>query len=206
MNFVFLFMQLKFLGLWLRQKKLAPCCACTCGKRPMHFIEDANFETRQRCGTCPPSKQNRKRFTLQLPTMGSTCLHWWTTEEGGLKRFVLLVNNVIRELSVWIDWCNNKNVVIAKNFCKHHCCKYFHANLVWKCTNVSNLNKRYISQIFINLHHSLVIDKFDKYWEKKTFWLSCIRYATKKGNFSDWFRQQGICNVLACLRFYENHC
>jgi len=60
MNLVFLFMQLKFLELWFRQKMLAPCCACTCGKRPKHFIEDANFETRQRCGTCPPSKQNRE--------------------------------------------------------------------------------------------------------------------------------------------------
>jgi len=41
-----------------------------------HFIEDMNFETRLRCGTCPPSKQNKMRFTCQLPTMGSTCLHW----------------------------------------------------------------------------------------------------------------------------------
>jgi len=32
-----------------------------------------NFETRQRCGTCPPSKQNKTRFTCQLPlpTMGA---------------------------------------------------------------------------------------------------------------------------------------
>jgi len=30
-----------------------------------------NFETRQRCGTCPPIKQNKTRFTCQLsvPTM-----------------------------------------------------------------------------------------------------------------------------------------
>jgi len=35
-----------------------------------------NFETRQRCGTCPSSKQNKTRFTCKLPTMGSTCLHW----------------------------------------------------------------------------------------------------------------------------------
>jgi len=33
-------------------------------------------ETRKRCGTCPPSKQNKTRFTCQLPIMGSTCLHW----------------------------------------------------------------------------------------------------------------------------------
>jgi len=64
-----------------RRKKLKPArncsyCACTCGKRPKHFIEDMNFEIRQRCGTCPPSKQNKTKFTCQLPTMGSTCLHW----------------------------------------------------------------------------------------------------------------------------------
>jgi len=35
-----------------------------------------NFEMRQRCGTRPPSKQNKTRFTCQLPTMGSTFLHW----------------------------------------------------------------------------------------------------------------------------------
>jgi len=35
-----------------------------------------NFETRQRCAICPPSKQNKTRFTCQLPTMGSTSLHW----------------------------------------------------------------------------------------------------------------------------------
>jgi len=34
-----------------------------------------NFETKQRCGTCPPSKQNKTRFTCQLPTIGSTCLY-----------------------------------------------------------------------------------------------------------------------------------
>jgi len=39
-----------------------------------------------------------------------------STEEGGLKRFVLLMNKVIRELSVLIDGCNNKNVATAKNF------------------------------------------------------------------------------------------
>jgi len=55
---------------------LAPYYACTCGKTPKHFIEDMNFETRQCCETCPPSKQNKTRFTCQLPTMGSTCLHW----------------------------------------------------------------------------------------------------------------------------------
>ena len=54
----------------------APACtACTCGERSKHFIDDMNFETRQRCGTCPPSKQDKTRFTCQLPTMGSTCLH-----------------------------------------------------------------------------------------------------------------------------------
>jgi len=52
------------------QKGPAPCCACTCGKRSKHFIEDMNFETRQRCGTCPPSKQDKTRFTCELPTMG----------------------------------------------------------------------------------------------------------------------------------------
>jgi len=31
-----------------------------------------NFKTRQRCGTCPPSKQNTTRFTCQR----CTCLHW----------------------------------------------------------------------------------------------------------------------------------
>jgi len=56
---------------WLSQKKLVPC-ACTCGKRPKHFIEDMNFETRQRCRTCPQSKQNE----VHIPTMGSTCQHW----------------------------------------------------------------------------------------------------------------------------------
>jgi len=35
-----------------------------------------NVETRQRCGICPPLKQNQARFTCQLPAMGSTCLHW----------------------------------------------------------------------------------------------------------------------------------
>jgi len=37
-----------------------------------------NFETSHRSGTCPPSKQNKTRFTFtcKLPTMGSTCLHW----------------------------------------------------------------------------------------------------------------------------------
>jgi len=30
-----------------------------------------NFETRQRCGACPPLKQNKTRFTCQLPTMGA---------------------------------------------------------------------------------------------------------------------------------------
>jgi len=54
----------KFLELWLSQKRLAPC-ACACGKSPKHFIEDMNFETRQRCGTCPPSKQNKTKFTCQ---------------------------------------------------------------------------------------------------------------------------------------------
>jgi len=39
-----------------RQKGPAPCCVCTCGERSKHFIEDMNFETRQRCGTCPPPK------------------------------------------------------------------------------------------------------------------------------------------------------
>ena len=76
MNLLLLFTWLKFIELWLSQKKLAPCCACTCGKRPKQFIDDINFEIKQRCGTCPPSKQNRMRFTCQLPTMGSTCLHW----------------------------------------------------------------------------------------------------------------------------------
>jgi len=38
-----------------------------------------NFEIRQRCGTCSPSKQNETRFACQLPTMGSTCLHWSLT-------------------------------------------------------------------------------------------------------------------------------
>jgi len=52
-------------------KRLAPCCASTCGKRPKRFIEDMNFETRQRCVTRPPSKQNKTRFTCQLPTMGA---------------------------------------------------------------------------------------------------------------------------------------
>jgi len=30
-NLVLLFTLLKFLELWLSQKRLAPCCACTCG-------------------------------------------------------------------------------------------------------------------------------------------------------------------------------
>jgi len=38
---------------------LAPC-ACTCDKWPKHFIEDITFETRQRCGTRPPSKQQNE--------------------------------------------------------------------------------------------------------------------------------------------------
>jgi len=32
-----------------------------------------NFETRQRCGTCPASKQNKTRFTT-----GANCQRWWT--------------------------------------------------------------------------------------------------------------------------------
>jgi len=36
-----------FLKLWLSQQRLASCCACICGKRPKHFIEDMNFETKQ---------------------------------------------------------------------------------------------------------------------------------------------------------------
>jgi len=35
-----------------------------------------NFETRQRCGTCPPSKQSKTKFMCQLSTMGSPCPHW----------------------------------------------------------------------------------------------------------------------------------
>jgi len=35
-----------------------------------------NFETIQRCGTYPPSKQNKTRFMCQLPKMGNTCLQW----------------------------------------------------------------------------------------------------------------------------------
>ena len=30
---------IKFVELWLSQKRLAACCECTCGKRPKHFIE-----------------------------------------------------------------------------------------------------------------------------------------------------------------------
>jgi len=60
MNLVLPFSQLKFLEHWLSQKRLPPC-ACTCGKRPKHFIEDMNFVTKQRCGTCPPSKQDKTR-------------------------------------------------------------------------------------------------------------------------------------------------
>jgi len=71
MNLVLLFTYLNFPELWLSQKKLAPCCACTCGKRPKHFIENMNCESRQRCGTCPPSKQDKTRFTCELPTMGA---------------------------------------------------------------------------------------------------------------------------------------
>ena len=63
MNLVLLFSQLNFLELWLSQTRLAPCCMCTCGKRPKHFIEDMKFETKQRCAICPPSKQNKTRFT-----------------------------------------------------------------------------------------------------------------------------------------------
>jgi len=45
-----------------------------------------NFETRQRCGTCPPSKQSKTRFTCQLPKMRSTCLHW--SLSSFLQRFL----------------------------------------------------------------------------------------------------------------------
>ena len=54
----------------------APCAVCSFGERLKHFIEDMNSETRQRYGTCPTSKQNKTRFTCQLPMIGSTCLHW----------------------------------------------------------------------------------------------------------------------------------
>jgi len=42
-------------------------------KGQKHFIEDMNFETRQRSRTCPSSKQNKTSFTWQLPlpTMGA---------------------------------------------------------------------------------------------------------------------------------------
>jgi len=60
MNLVLIFTYGKFLELWLSQKRLAPCCACTCGKRPKHFIEDMTSETRQRWGTCPPTKQQHE--------------------------------------------------------------------------------------------------------------------------------------------------
>jgi len=76
MNLVVLFTKLKCLELWLRQKRRSPCCACTCGKRPEHFIEDMNFETRQHCGTCLSSKQNKTRFTCQPLLMACTCLYW----------------------------------------------------------------------------------------------------------------------------------
>jgi len=80
------------LNFGLAKKSLAPC-ACTCGKRPKHFYEVMHFETRQRCGTCPPSKQNKTSFTCQLPvpTMGALagidhyqvsckyCSHPWNT-------------------------------------------------------------------------------------------------------------------------------
>ena len=58
------------------QKGHAPYCVCTSGERSKHFIEDMNFETRQRFGTRPPSEQNKTRLTCQVSTMGSTCLHW----------------------------------------------------------------------------------------------------------------------------------
>jgi len=45
-------------------KRPAPC-VCTCCARSKHFIEEMNFETRQRCGTCPPPKQNKTRFACQ---------------------------------------------------------------------------------------------------------------------------------------------
>jgi len=45
----------------MSQKRLAPCCMCTCGKRPKYFIEDMNFETRLRCGTCVHHQNRAKR-------------------------------------------------------------------------------------------------------------------------------------------------
>jgi len=72
MNIVLLFTQLKFLELWLSQKRLAPCCACTCGKRSKHIIEDMNFETRQRCGTCPVNKFHAPTHTHGILTPGDS--------------------------------------------------------------------------------------------------------------------------------------
>jgi len=63
---------MKFLELLFSQKRLAPCCVCTCGKRPKHCIQDMNLETRQRCGTCP-SKQSKMRFTCS----SGHRLIWW---------------------------------------------------------------------------------------------------------------------------------
>ena len=128
-----------------------------------------------------------------------------STEEGGLKRFVLLVINVSREISVLIDGCNNKNVVTAKNFLQtlsHQILSCEFSLKVHKCFKVKKGTfHKYISTFTFHLWLISLINT-----GKTTFRLSCIRYATKKGNFSYWFRQQGICNVLVCLRLYQNHC
>jgi len=70
MNLVLLFRWLNFLEISLSQKRLAPCCACTCSKRPKHGMKNMNFATRQCCGTCPPSKQNKTRFTCPTTNDG----------------------------------------------------------------------------------------------------------------------------------------
>jgi len=59
MNLVVLFTKLKFLELWLSQKRLPSCCAFTCGKSPKHFVEEMNFETRN--AVEPVYHQNRTK-------------------------------------------------------------------------------------------------------------------------------------------------
>jgi len=67
--------ELKFLELWLNQKGLALVVCALAVKGQSIFMRTRTLRSNTRCGTCPPSKQNKTRFTCQLPTMGSTCLH-----------------------------------------------------------------------------------------------------------------------------------
>ena len=65
MNLVLLCSELKFLELWLNQNGFALVVRALAIKGQSIQFEDMNFEIRQRCGTCPPSKQNKTRFTCQ---------------------------------------------------------------------------------------------------------------------------------------------